>query len=210
MQKLAKRAAQAQRQASRKGRLQMRQDRIDTEYRNRTGLRNAVAEVRQNIKDARQARMEDWELGPLAPKRDLGFNGYGAVREGLRQDWSNFGLHKTHPKTLQQRCAWAGGPQQLNLAPQDRVVLLDGPDKGKIDRIKTVHAETGNVTLENHHRVSTKVLTAGPYASAYNEIRLSTLECSTVLHAHRPCPFPSNRFAWFTRFPIPRLASLEM
>lgn len=157
MQKLAKRAAQAQRQAGRKGRLQMRQEQIDAKIRNRTALRGAVAEVRQNVKDARQARMEDWELGPLAPKRDLGFNNYGAFQENLRQDWSNYGLHQTHPKTLQQRCAWAGGPQQLNLAPQDRVVLLDGPDKGKIDRIKTVKAENGTVTLENHHRVSVKV-----------------------------------------------------
>ncbi|KAK3186447.1 hypothetical protein K4F52_004748 [Lecanicillium sp. MT-2017a] len=152
MQRLAKRAAQAQRQATRQGRLLVRKEQIDAKIRNRTALRNAVAEVRQNIKDARQARQEDWELGPLAPKRDLGFNNYGAFQENLRQDWTNYGLHKTHPKTVQQRCAWAGGPEQLNLAVKDRVVLLDGPDKGKIDQIKSVNAENGTVTLENHHR----------------------------------------------------------
>lgn len=156
MQRLAKRAAQAQRQATRQGRLLVRKEQIDAKIRNRTALRNAVAEVRQNIKDARQARQEDWELGPLAPKRDLGFKNYGAFQENLRQDWTNYGLHQTHPKTVQQRCAWAGGPEQLNLAVKDRVVLLDGPDKGKIDQIKSVNAGNGTVTLENHHRVSSR------------------------------------------------------
>ncbi|GJN73366.1 KOW motif containing protein [Purpureocillium lilacinum] len=152
MQKLVKRAAQAQRQAGRRARQRVEQEAIDHRMRNRQALRSAVSEVRQNLKDARRARQEDWEMGPLAPKRDLGFNNYGAFRENVRQDWSNYGLHQPPPKVVEQRCAWAGGVKQLNLAPQDRVVILDGPDKGKIDRIKAVQAENGTVTLETHHR----------------------------------------------------------
>lgn len=153
MQKLAKRAAQAQRQASRRTRLQMEQENVDSKLRSRLALRSAVEEVRQNLKDARKARKEDWELGPLAPKRDLGFNDYGAFKENVRQDWSNYGLHQPNPKVIEQRCAWAGGVKQLNLAPGDRVVIQDGPDKGKIDRIRSVQPQSGTVTLEHRHQV---------------------------------------------------------
>lgn len=154
MQKLVKRAAQAQRQAMRQGRRQAEQINIDQKNRNRHVARAAVAEVRQNLLDARRARKEDWEMGPLAPKRDLGFNNYGALQENMRTDWSNQGMNGPRPELVEKRCAWAGGSRQLNLAPRDRVVIMDGPDKGKIDYIKAVQPETGSVTLENHHRVS--------------------------------------------------------
>jgi large subunit ribosomal protein L24 len=153
MQKLAKRVAQAQRQATRRSKVQMEHENVDAKLRSRLALRSAVGEVRQNLKDARKARREDWELGPLAPKRDLGFNDYGAFKENVRQDWSNYGLHQPNPKVVEQRCAWAGGVKQLNLAPGDRVVIRDGPDKGKIDRIRSVQPQVGTVTLENRHQV---------------------------------------------------------
>ncbi|ODA83762.1 hypothetical protein RJ55_02278 [Drechmeria coniospora] len=152
MQKLARRVAQAQRQAGRRSRQRVERENIDNRTRNRQALRAGVAEVRQNLKDAKQARQEDWEMGPLAPKRDLGFNNYGAFRETVRQDWTNHGLHQPRPELLHQRCAWAGGVKQLNLAVGDRVVIRDGPDKGKLDTIKSIQPESGTVTLEKHHR----------------------------------------------------------
>ncbi|KAG6004817.1 hypothetical protein E4U21_000773 [Claviceps maximensis] len=175
MQKLVKRAAQAQRQATRRAKQQMEQRNIDTRMRNREALRNAVSEVRQNLKDARQARKEDWELGPLAPKRDLGFNNYGAFKEGARQDWSNDGLYHQRPQLLEQRCAWAGGVRQLNLAPQDRVVIMDGPDKGKIDRIKEVRPESGTVTLQTHHRALSMGMFDSPMRSQPMPISIGSI-----------------------------------
>ncbi|KAF5012875.1 hypothetical protein FDECE_1093 [Fusarium decemcellulare] len=152
MQKLAKRVAQAQRQAGRRAQKAAETEAIGYKLRNRQALRAAVSEVRQNLLDARRARQEDWEMGPLAPKRDLGFNGYGQFSEGARQDWSNYGLYTPRPEVIQQRCAWAGGVRQFNLAVSDRVVIMDGPDKGKIDRIRSINLQSGHVTLENHHR----------------------------------------------------------
>lgn len=153
MQKLAKRVAQAQRQAGRRSQQQMQREQVAYKLRNRQALRAAVTEVRQNLKDAQRARKEDWEMGPLAPKRDLGFNKYGMFSESVRNDWSNYGLHQPTAKVVEQRCAWAGGVKQLNLAVEDRVVIMDGPDKGKIDRIKSINVQAGHVTLEEHHRV---------------------------------------------------------
>lgn len=152
MQKLAKRVAQAQRQAGKRAKKQAQTEQNSYQLRNRQALRSAVSEVKQNLRDARRARAEDWELGPLAPKRDLGFNGYGVFEESVRTDWSNYGLHAPRPEIVMQRCAWAGGVKQLNLAVSDRVVILDGPDTGKIDRIRTINSQTGFVTLQNHHR----------------------------------------------------------
>lgn len=152
MQKLIKRAAQAQRQVARRATKDLELQHRHQRGRSRMAMREAVAELRQNIKDARRARNEDWHMGPLAPKRDLGFNDYGTISEPTRLDWSNHGLHQPRPKVLDQRCAWAGGAKQLCLTPQDRVVILGGPDKGKIDRIQSVQAETGTVTLEKCHR----------------------------------------------------------
>ncbi|KAF4342988.1 KOW motif containing protein [Fusarium beomiforme] len=152
MQKLAKRVAQAQRQAGRRAQKAAKIEETNYKMRNRQAIRAAVSEVRQNLQDARRMRQEDWELGPIAPKRDLGFNGYGMFGEGVRSDWSNYGLYRPRPEVLAKRCAWAGGLKQLNLAVSDRVVIMDGPDKGKIDRIKTINVQGGFVTLENCHR----------------------------------------------------------
>ncbi|RMJ18342.1 hypothetical protein CDV36_002010 [Fusarium kuroshium] len=152
MQKLAKRVIQAQRQAGRRAEKAAKTEQTNYKLRNQQAFRGAVSEVRQNLKDARQARKEDWELGPLAPKRDLGFNQYGMFAESVRTDWSNYGFYTPRPEILEKRCAWAGGLKQLNLAVSDRVVIMDGPDKGKIDRIKAINLQSGSVTLETHHR----------------------------------------------------------
>ncbi|KAF4971732.1 hypothetical protein FSARC_1531 [Fusarium sarcochroum] len=161
MQKLAKRVAQAQRQAGRRAEKAAKIDHTNYKLRNQQAIRAAVSEVRQNLLDAKRARKEDWELGPIAPKRDLGFNGYGVFEEGVRTDWSNYGLYTPRPEVLIKRCAWAGGVKQLNLALSDRVVIMDGPDKGKIDRIRSINIQTGHVTLENYHRA----ITAGMFGN---------------------------------------------
>ncbi|KAG5983689.1 hypothetical protein E4U55_007438 [Claviceps digitariae] len=175
MQKLVKRAAQAQRQATRRASQKMEKQNVGHRVQNRQALRNAVSEIRQNVKDARQARKDDWELGPLAPKRDLGFNNYGMFNEHVRQDWTANGNHQQKPQLIEQRCAWAGGVRQLCLAPQDRVVILAGPDMNKIDRIKEVQAESGTVTLETHHTSLQAGLFGGPIRSQAMPISISSL-----------------------------------
>lgn len=152
MQKLAKRAAQAQRQASRRAARIAEENRRSQQSTGRRYLQEAVAEVRGNIHEARRARREEWELGPLAPKRDLGFNAYGEIGSG-RRDWSQSGQFQIKPEMAERRCKWAGGVKQFSLAPGDRVVVLEGHDKGKIDRIKSVQPADGFVTLEKLNRV---------------------------------------------------------
>ncbi|KAI9155401.1 KOW motif containing protein [Paramyrothecium foliicola] len=155
MQKLAKRVAQAERQAARRVSKANKNEDTYQRIRFRQAAAEANEEIRKNIKTSRQARKDAWELGPVAPKRDLGIEPYDALSGYLRTDWTNQGNYKPKPKIVEQRCAWAGGSKQLNLAPKDRVVILDGPDKGKIDKIKDVDTMAGTVTLENCHQAIT-------------------------------------------------------
>ncbi|KAM3552962.1 hypothetical protein ARSEF4850_007135 [Beauveria asiatica] len=162
MDKIARRVAQAQRSASRRSQRMTRRQKIQAYYRADKAVTEANREIINNIKDAKQAMKEDWELGPLAPKRDLGFNKYGVVTTVIRQDWSNYGQIKFRQKLAEQRCAWAGGAHMLNLVPGDRVVIFEGHDKGKIDTIKAIQPETGSLTLENHNRAMVEGMLGQP------------------------------------------------
>ena len=72
----------------------------------------------QHLKTARQIRKEDYELGPLAPRRDVGKDAetYGTVDSVRFQ-------RVTVPKWKRKWCGIEVG---------DRVVLLKGRDQGKI------------------------------------------------------------------------------
>ncbi|KAK6226058.1 KOW domain-containing protein [Colletotrichum tabaci] len=142
MQKLIKRTAQAEKQVARRMKKRSRGE-IGSEKAQRfRDQRNQLTELNQDVKNARLARNEKWALGPLAPRRDF-FDSYGAF-ETNRQGRST----ALKPEEVEARCAWAGGCQYLNIAVNDRVVLLEGPDKGKIDRIASINLEYGTVVLK--------------------------------------------------------------
>ena len=153
MDKIVKRSVQAQRQAGRRLKREMVKDLDESNIRSRTRIKEAIDEVRKDLKNARIARREDWELGPIAPKRDIGLAKYGAVSSHARMDMGSIGPNKNQMKMAMQRCAWAGGAKQLNLAKGDRVVIVDGPAKGKIDRIVQINLDIGTVKLEKHPSV---------------------------------------------------------
>lgn len=154
MQKLAKRVVQAQNQVYRRAAREVKREerRLGREHQSR--IAQAGTEIKRNIKDARRAQKDEWEMGPLAPKRDLGaFNNHGVIKQFVRLDWSLSDERTLKPAVLEKRCAWAGGSKQLNLVPGDRVVILEGIDKGKIDRIKAIQPSVGTVTLETYRQV---------------------------------------------------------
>ncbi|KAJ3475156.1 hypothetical protein NLG97_g9555 [Lecanicillium saksenae] len=128
MDKIAKRVAHAQRLVVRKTKRVERRQKINSWYNSLQSIKVANREIINNIKAAKTAAKEDWELGPLAPKRDLGYNQYGVVQEAIRQDWSNYGQINFQQKLADKRCAWAGGVKMLNLSPGDRVVILEAHD----------------------------------------------------------------------------------
>ena len=178
MQKLASRAAQAQKQAAKRQAISIKKMNRDTRRQVDAEITAANREIITNLSNARRDRREAWELGPLAPKRDLGFNGYGAAKQFTRVNGSVRDTRTWLPQVVERRCAWAGGVKMLSLAPGDRVVILQGPEKGKIDTIKQVQRESGTVVLTKYHSV--RRVFCLPFQN-----QLSLLIPNSALHAER-------------------------
>lgn len=140
MQKVIQRTTLARNQAARKARiLKEKQERLDVVkfFRERDEFqRHQIDTHRAAVK----ARNEDWYKGPLAPQRDSGLTAgtYGTLNP---QDT----FLPRIPKHLRR--------QFINIAPGDRVVLLTGPDQGKICEVNTVDVESESLTVNDRNQV---------------------------------------------------------
>src|SRR5580700_4515942 len=123
MQKLLRRAALADAQAAR--RLTRKKERY-ARQKAKTAREQALQAKKEdsfNIKVARRVRREDWELGDLAPRRDV----------GLKKDtYATVKLNRMRGQelTLEERInANLEGGRYPNIVAGDRVVILEGRDK---------------------------------------------------------------------------------
>jgi large subunit ribosomal protein L24 len=148
MQKVIRRTAMAEKQAAR--RLARRKERSAREEAKTNREQDSFSrkEETNQIKAARQARREDWELGPLAPRRDVGDQKetYGTVSSQRMRG------PLLREKELEERLKPVGG-RYLNLVAGDRVVLLEGRDKGKIGKIASTDRKRAECTVEGLNMV---------------------------------------------------------
>lgn len=100
------------------------------------------------LKQARLNRREDYELGPLAPKRDVGdaVETWGTINQQRARG------QELEPRKLKEALRFWGG-KHLNLTVKDRVVLLEGHDKGKIGVVKSIDKVRAEVTVEGLNKV---------------------------------------------------------
>jgi large subunit ribosomal protein L24 len=142
MQKVLQRTVFAERQAAR--RLAKRKEQNERIWRksNRDQTRYSRKESTSLLKNARLARREDWELGPLKPRRDVGDSKdtYGTVST---QQLRGPVLEEEARKKARE----AIGGRFMNIVKGDRVVLLSGKDKGKIGKINAVDTERCEFTV---------------------------------------------------------------
>lgn len=112
-------------------------------------MKQASTENLRRIKENRLVRREDWELKELAPKRDVGsqVDTYGSIKaqfieqpEMRRQD------------VLKILDLW-GGKKHLNIREGDRVVVVEGRDKGKIGQVQKIDKQRAEVTCEGLNMV---------------------------------------------------------
>ncbi|KAL7623868.1 hypothetical protein AAE478_005424 [Parahypoxylon ruwenzoriense] len=189
MQKILRRVATAERVAAKRAKAKdlkfykkdKRERRQEDSYQYRG--------IRDELREAKKAVRDDWALGPLAPKRDIG-------------DWAGAkgAIHETryvaripiHPNLRDQRCAWAGGSKNLNLAISDRVVLMDGPDKGRIGKIANIDAERAEVTVEGLNKSNIRV---------QPELRSDDDDDVAVVNLELPIPISSIRLVHPIRDP---------
>lgn len=149
MQKVLRRTVLAEKQAAR--RLSKRKDKSMREWAKSTREQasyNRKDEINQ-IKAARLARREDWELGPLAPKRDVG---------DAKDTYGTIDSARTRPSPLDYRKREEAlkqvGGRYLNIVKGDRVVLIEGRDKGKIGKVTDTDPGKGTCTVEGLNLVS--------------------------------------------------------
>lgn len=152
MQKVIRRTVLAEKQAAR--RTAKRKEKAAREWsKNRREQASfSRKDETDHIKQARLARREDWELGPLAPRRDVGDlrNTYGTISgQRLR------GQELTRDE--QEEMLRPVGGKYLNIVKGDRVVILEGRDKGKIGDVAETDWKTGQCTIQglNMVRIST-------------------------------------------------------
>lgn len=141
--KLVQRTAQARRNCGRKDKKLQKYAVAQARTERFREQRGYLDELNEDVQVARIARREKWEQGPLAPRRDF-LDSWGAIESNRQKRQSPLNRDEA-----ERRCAWAGGAKYLNLVVKDRVVVLEGPDKGRIDRIDSIDKENGTVTLEN-------------------------------------------------------------
>lgn len=146
MQKLIRRTAQAERQATR--RITKKSDSFKhAEQQERFKKRmSAVRETNVALKLARQRRREDWEMGSLAPMRDTPIKGPDGAYWGSLP--LSRALGQLPQKQIDLACKWAGGSKYLCLKPGDKLAIMEGPDKGQIGTLRSISLEEGAVILE--------------------------------------------------------------
>ncbi|KAI1430674.1 KOW domain-containing protein [Xylaria sp. CBS 124048] len=154
MQKILSRVATAERVVAKRQKTKdmkyRRKEKNDMLTQSRFQVRGALDEVRE----AKQAIRDDWTMGPLAPRKDVGEwdSARGAIGDSR---YSSPGFISLAARNA--RCQWAGGAYYLNLAVGDRVVLLDGPDKGRISKISSINQETAEVTIKDLNKSNVRI-----------------------------------------------------
>ncbi|PWY76221.1 hypothetical protein BO70DRAFT_318349 [Aspergillus heteromorphus CBS 117.55] len=136
MQKVIRRTAlarnQAQRKAIRAAKVAERDD-LNDSLRQRFSYNRLELD---NIRAEKQRRREDWMRGPLAPQRDAGLEGqtYGALSPQAMNPPSI-------PKHLRR--------EYINIAAGDRVCIMKGRDKGKINEVARVDDANETVIVKD-------------------------------------------------------------
>ncbi|KAJ9642375.1 hypothetical protein H2199_004755 [Coniosporium tulheliwenetii] len=144
MQKVIQRTAMAERQAARKALLRTQKQAREERTINRT-QRNVIRTLEiKAIKAAHKAQREDWELGSLAPRRDVGDlkDTYGTL------DPRRLSPVKPEPKDR---------IEYHNIVEGDRVVMIKGRDRGKIGEVTELNKETDTVTVRGYNLVDVPV-----------------------------------------------------
>jgi large subunit ribosomal protein L24 len=140
MQKLIRRADLAKRQAVRRKTAQNGKIASDTLKNHRNERDEINRSIIRDIRHERTARREDWQMGPLAPKRDVGR------------------ATKTYGALTSQRTQGIDNPnwKDYHIVENDRVVIVTKGhrDQGKIGRVTEVRKEKEECIIEDLNKAS--------------------------------------------------------
>ena len=80
------------------------------------------------------ARREDWELGPLAPARNVG---------DAKETYGAMEMERVRPVDIAEEKR----VKFWNIVENDRVVVIEGRDKGKIGIVKSLEKKSNMVVV---------------------------------------------------------------
>ncbi|KUJ12017.1 uncharacterized protein LY89DRAFT_593978 [Mollisia scopiformis] len=183
MQKVIRRSVLAEKQAARRHAKRKETATREWAKSNREQDRHLRREAIDQLKQARLNRREDWELGSLAPKRDVGKSKdtYGTIHtQRMRGTLLH---HKDRAEAFQP----VGG-RYLNIVKNDRVVLLEGRDKGKIGKITAVDKARAECTVEGLNLIDVAVPSYMISAEDPDQRPIRTIE--------KPVPLASVRLVY--------------
>ncbi|KAI1373748.1 hypothetical protein F4677DRAFT_428115 [Hypoxylon crocopeplum] len=145
MQKLLRRVATAERAAAKRAKTRDTRAFKRAKMDRSSEQKDQLSMANSDFQRAKQVVKDEWNLGPLAPRQDVGgaAEGKGAIHMARYSSYGRLTLVMRN-----RRCQWAGGAYNLNLAVGDRVVLLDGPDKGRIGNLKSIDHDRAEVIVD--------------------------------------------------------------
>ncbi|WPH01007.1 Hypothetical protein R9X50_00384100 [Acrodontium crateriforme] len=135
MQRVVQRTQRAIRQANRKHAKSKALEAGDESFTRLQQRKRMQAELARTHKDSKINRRQDWEAGPLAPRRDVGDqkDSYGTV------SMYNFRSPELDPR---DRPSW------WYIREGDRVVVTRGRDRGKIGVVDFISKERGRLGVK--------------------------------------------------------------
>jgi len=152
MQKVIRRTLLAEKQAARRLARKKEKNTFQWARSTREQVLFAREQETKDIKNARHNRREDYELGPLAPRRDVGDakETYGTL-QGNRVRGQPIDHRRIEEvlKSVGYDSKW----KIVNFVVGDRVVMLEGPDKGKIGLISNIDVPKGECSVEGLNMV---------------------------------------------------------
>ena len=150
MQKILRRLATAERVAAKRKRIKDARFWKKEKKEAKEELKGQLYQADKEFERAKDRVREDWKLGALALREDIGgwAGRRGVIHEARYQTFQRLSFFQRS-----QRCEWAGGVDDLNIVKNDRVVLLDGPDKGRIGLVAQIHEDTAEVTVHGLNKV---------------------------------------------------------
>jgi large subunit ribosomal protein L24 len=151
MQKIAKRAATAERVALKR---RTKRQQILEKHNWKESYQQSIMQTREvgrQISVAKQAIRDEFHLGSAAPRTHFGDK---YALEGAVSTERFRSAYPLSEKVKEARCAWLGGTKNLNLVQGDRVVLLEGADAGRIGHIGSIDHERCEVTVPELNKVS--------------------------------------------------------
>ncbi|CAD6450183.1 bd5fd55f-2f62-4ed6-b468-1863d6db3cb9 [Sclerotinia trifoliorum] len=149
MQKVIRRTILAEKQAVRRLARRQRKNELDEFAIRQDRMKMWNGETLKRAKENKVARREDWELKELAPKRDVGSKAdkYGSIESHSVEEPA-----ARRKEILEILDIW-GGKKYLNITAGDRVVVIQGRDKGKIGKVEKVDKQRAEVYCEGLNMV---------------------------------------------------------